>query len=47
VGESGASHPCARRRQSLGHSVKLIAPQPVEPYIKRGKNDAAEGRRLG
>ena len=37
----GASHRCARLLQSFGHSVKLIAPQLVKPYIKRGKNDAA------
>jgi transposase len=38
----GASHHCARLLQSFGHSVKLIAPQLVEPYIKRGKNDAVD-----
>jgi transposase len=26
----------------LGHEVKLIAPQHVKPYVKRGKNDAAD-----
>jgi transposase len=25
---------------ALGHEVKLIAPQLVKPYVKRGKNDA-------
>ena len=39
----GASHHCARLLQSFGHSVKLIAPQLVKPYVKRGKNDAAAG----
>src|SRR5260370_2431023 len=29
----GASHHCARLLQSFGHSVKLIAPQLVKPYI--------------
>ena len=29
----------------LGHSVKLIAPQLVKPYVKRGKNDVADGDR--
>jgi transposase len=38
----GASHHCARLLQSFGHSVKLIAPQLVKPYNKRGKNDAAD-----
>jgi transposase len=32
--------------QSFGHSVKLIAPQLVKPYIKRGKNDAADAEAL-
>jgi transposase len=26
----------------LNHQVKLIAPQLVKPYVKRGKNDAAD-----
>jgi transposase len=42
----GASHHWARLLQSFGHSVKLIAPQLVKPYIKRGKNDAADADAL-
>src|ERR1700737_4535226 len=42
----GASHHCARLLRSFGHSVKLIAPQLVKPYIKRGKNDAADAEAL-
>ena len=42
----GASHHWARLLQSLGHSVKLIAPQLVRPYVKRGKNDAADAEAL-
>ena len=42
----GASHQWARLLQSLGHSVKLIAPQLVKPYVKRGKNDAADAEAL-
>src|SRR3954449_4567199 len=38
----GASHHCARLLRSFGHTVKLIAPQLVKPYLKRGKNDAAD-----
>jgi transposase len=38
----GGSHHWARQLQSLGHEVKLIAPQFVKPYVKRGKNDAAD-----
>jgi transposase len=42
----GASHHCARLLQSFRHSVKLIAPQLVKPYLKRGKNDAADAEAL-
>jgi transposase len=46
----GGSHHWARLRarllQSFGHTVKLIAPQLVKPYIKRGKNDAADAEAL-
>ena len=42
----GASHHCARLLQSFGHSVKLIAPQLIKPYVKRGKNDAADAEAL-
>ena len=42
----GASHHWARLLQSFGHEVKLIAPQLVKPYLKRGKNDAADAEAL-
>jgi transposase len=42
----GASHHWGRLLQSFGHSVKLIAPQLVKPYVKRGKNDAADAEAL-
>jgi transposase len=42
----GASHHCARLLQSFGHTAKLIAPQLVKPYVKRGKNDAADAEAL-
>jgi transposase len=42
----GASHHCARLLQSFGHTVKLIPPQLVKPYVKRGKNDAADAEAL-
>ena len=35
----GAAHYWARVLGELGHKVKLIAPQLVKPYVKRGKND--------
>jgi transposase len=42
----GTSHHWARLLQSFGHTVKLIAPQLVKPYVKRGKNDAADAEAL-
>src|SRR5580698_7473869 len=42
----GASHHWARLLQSYGHTVKLIPPQLVKPYVKRGKNDAADAEAL-
>jgi transposase len=42
----GASHHWARLLQSSGHSVRLIAPQLVKPYVKRGKNDVADAEAL-
>lgn len=42
----GASHHWARLLQSFGHEVKLIVPQLVKPYVKRGKNGAADAEAL-
>ena len=42
----GSSHHWARLLTSLGHDVKLIPPQYVKPYVKRGKNDAADAAAL-
>lgn len=42
----GASHHWARLLTSLGHEVRMIAPQLVKPYVKRGKNDAADAEAL-
>jgi transposase len=42
----GGSHDWARRLTQLGHEVKLIPPQYVKPYVKRGKNDAADAEAL-
>src|SRR3954451_7289365 len=41
-----ASNHWARLLQSFGHTVKLIAPQLAKPYVKRGKNDAADAEAL-
>ena len=39
----GAAHHWARLLSGLGHEVKLIAPDAVMPFVKRGKkNDAAD-----
>lgn len=38
----GASHHWARELGALGHEVKLVAPQHVKAYLRRGKNDAAD-----
>ncbi|POR45059.1 IS110 family transposase [Bosea psychrotolerans] len=42
----GASHHWARVLTSMGHDVRLIAPQLAKPYVKRGKNDAADAEAL-
>ncbi|NJS15702.1 MAG: IS110 family transposase [Sphingopyxis sp.] len=42
----GGSHYWARALQSLGHEVKMLPPQYVKPYVKRGKNDAADAEAL-
>src|SRR5918998_2221778 len=39
----GAAHHWARVLSGLGHEVKLIAPEAVKPFVRRGKkNDAAD-----
>jgi transposase len=42
----GGSHHWARLLQGLGHTVKMLPPQFVKPYVKRGKNDAADAEAL-
>ena len=36
------AHFWARELRRLGHEVRLIPPQYVKAYLKRGKNDAAD-----
>ena len=38
----GSAHHWARVLCDLGHAARLLAPQHVKPYVKRGKNDAAD-----
>jgi transposase len=35
----GSAHHWARELTVLGHEVRLIPPQYVKPYLRRGKND--------
>jgi len=35
----GSAHHWARKLTALGHDVRLIPPQYIKPYVKRGKND--------
>lgn len=42
---AGAHH-WARKLQALGHTVRLIAPQFVKPYVKSNKNDAADAEAI-
>jgi transposase len=38
----GTSHHWARELMKLGHTVRRMPPVYVKPYVKRGKNDAAD-----
>ncbi len=40
------SHHWSRELQGLGHVVRLMPPAYVKPYIKRGKNDAADAEAI-
>ena len=42
----GGSHHWARVLRGLGHEVRLLPPQYVKPYVKRGKNDAADAEAI-
>ena len=42
----GAAHYWGRVLREFGHTVKLIAPQHVKPYIKRNKNDGRDAEGL-
>ena len=42
----GGAHHWARLLIAMGHSVVLIAPQFVKPYVKTNKNDAADAEAI-
>lgn len=42
----GSAHHWARKLQAFGHTVRLIAPQFVKPYVKSNKNDAADAEAI-
>lgn len=42
----GSAHFWARKLQSMGHTVKLMAPQFVKPYVKTNKHDAADAEAI-
>jgi transposase len=42
----GTSHHWARELIRLGHDVRLMPPAYVKPYVKRGKNDAADAEAI-
>jgi len=42
----GSAHFWARKLQAFGHTVRLMAPQFVKPYVKTNKNDAADAEAI-
>ena len=42
----GSAHHWARELTKLGHTVRLMAPAYVKPYVKRGKNDARDAEAI-
>ncbi|GAA0431893.1 IS110 family transposase [Aeromonas salmonicida] len=42
----GSDHYWANKLQEMGHTVKLMAPQFVKPYVKTNKNDAADAEAI-
>jgi transposase len=41
-----SSHHWSRELQALGHSVRLMPPAYVKPYVKRQKNDMADAEAI-
>ena len=42
----GSAHHWARKLESFGHTVKLMPPQYVKPYVKTNKNDASDAEAI-
>lgn len=42
----GSAHYWARKLASFGHTVRLMAPQFVKPYVKSNKNDAVDAEAI-
>jgi transposase len=42
----GSAHHWARKLQSYGHTVKLMSPQFVKPYVKTNKHDRADAEAI-
>lgn len=41
-----SAHHWARKLNGMGHTVRLMAPQFVKPYVKTNKNDAADAEAI-
>lgn len=42
----GSAHHWARKLAAMGHTVRLMAPQFVKPYVKTNKNDMADAEAI-
>lgn len=42
----GSAHHWGRKLQQMGHTVRLMAPQFVKPYVKSNKNDIADAEAI-
>ena len=46
IGACASSHHWSRELQALGHTVRLMPPAYVKPYVKRQKNDVADAEAI-
>ena len=42
----GSAHHWARKLQAQGHTVRMMPPQFVKPYVKSNKNDVADAEAI-